>query len=44
MDSISDLIGVTVVLAMIRWGWVTTREARQVLFPPREREDVISLP
>ena len=45
MDSVSDLVGVTVVVTMVAWGWAATREARRVLFPPPEREDdVISLP
>lgn len=48
MDSVSDLVGVTVVATMITWGWVTTREVRQLLLSPRRdpatRDEVIVLP
>lgn len=33
MDSVSDLVGVSVVVTMIAWGWSMTRELREVLFP-----------
>ena len=33
MDSVSDLVGVTVVMTMVAWGWAVTRDARAILFP-----------
>jgi hypothetical protein len=52
MDSVSDLVGVTVVVTMVAWGWSVTRDARAILFPAPapapvahpEHDEVIVLP
>ena len=44
MDSVSDVVGVIVVVTMIAWGWQMTREAWAMLFPAPERDEVIVLP
>ena len=48
MDSVSDLVGVTVVVTMVAWGWSMTRDARAILFPAPvahpEHDEVIVLP
>ncbi len=44
MDSVSDLVGVAVVVTMIAWGWWMTREAWAMLFPSLERDEVVVLP